>query len=147
MIFFNIFQTFHTDSPSLTSAGCTDNVFSSKCTTLKMKIIAMKNPSSVSVGLQGFHFHGFDFNLSFEIKLNLFFFPFEMQAPFVVIVSDSSKLLPKLLSGKCVRWVLCSSYCYFKMKNKDKTAFLFMRKSNRALAFPSNENIVSILLI
>lgn len=36
-----------------------------------------ESPSSVSAGLQGFHLHGFYFNLSFEIKLNLFSF-FEM---------------------------------------------------------------------
>jgi hypothetical protein len=30
------------------------------------------------------------------------------QPPFVVIVSDSSRLLPKPLSEKCVRWFLCS---------------------------------------
>lgn len=60
-----------------------------------MKIITMKNTSSVSGGLQDFHLHGFYFNLSFEIKLNL---SLKCQAPFVVIVSDSSRLLPKLFS-------------------------------------------------
>lgn len=65
---------------------------------LKMKIITMKSPSSVSVGLQVFHFQGFYFSLSFEIKLNLFL-SLKCQAPFAVSVSDSSRLLPKLLSA------------------------------------------------
>jgi hypothetical protein len=79
-----------------------DNVFPSKCSTLKMKIITVRSPSPVSVGLQGFYLCGFYFNLSFEIKLNLFL-SLKCQPPFVVIVSDSSRLLPKPLSEKCVR--------------------------------------------
>lgn len=73
-------------------------MFSLQNAVQKMRIIAMK--ALVSVGLQGFHLHGFYFNLSFEIKLNLFL-TLKCQAPFVVIVSDSSRLSPKPLCEMC----------------------------------------------
>lgn len=66
-----------------------------------MKIITIERPSSISVGLHGFHLHGFYFNLSFKIKLNLFL-SLKCQTPFGVIVSDSIKLLLKLLSENVV---------------------------------------------
>ena len=75
--FFSVLEIAHANFPNifrtctlipLTFAGCIDNVFFSKCSTAKMKIITMKSSSSVSVGLQSFHLHSFYFNLSLEIK-------------------------------------------------------------------------------